>query len=128
MFARKVAVFLKPNTLEIFTQLVDGELLPWLRTQEGFLDLIILADVSGVEVQAISFWDKEEQECHNTGYPVGVLKMLQQLLDGVPRGKRFEIVSSTLEKFAPPKEEGTERAVPKIQRSELRYSMHETNP
>jgi hypothetical protein len=125
MFARKVAVCLKPNTLKMFIHLIERELLPWLRTQEGFLDLIIMADSEGVEVQAISFWDKEENACQNAGYPESVLKILQRLLDGVPRGKRFEIVSSTVEKFAPPKELGTEQAVPEMERS---YSLRESHP
>jgi hypothetical protein len=43
MFARKVAVLLKPDTLPEFTNLMEREILPWLRKQEGFLDLITLA-------------------------------------------------------------------------------------
>jgi len=43
MFARKVAARLKPNSLPEFTNLMSSEILPWLRTQDGFLDLITLA-------------------------------------------------------------------------------------
>jgi hypothetical protein len=43
MFARKVAARLKPNSLTEFTNLMEHEILPWLRKQEGFLDLITLA-------------------------------------------------------------------------------------
>jgi len=43
MFARKVAARLKPNSLTEFTNLLEREILPWLREQEGFLDLIIMA-------------------------------------------------------------------------------------
>jgi hypothetical protein len=47
MFARKVSVLLKPNSLSEFTNLVEHEILPWLRKQEGFLDLIVLAAPDG---------------------------------------------------------------------------------
>jgi hypothetical protein len=46
MFARKVAARLRPDSLAEFANLMEFEVLPWLRTQKGFLDLIILA-VSG---------------------------------------------------------------------------------
>jgi hypothetical protein len=103
MFARKVSVCLKPDTLRIFIHLMERELLPWLRTQNGFLDLITLACPDAIEVQVISFWegDGSAQVC-SEGYPESVVRTLETLLDGISYGKTFEIVSSTLEKFAPP--------------------------
>ena len=60
MFARKVSVRLKPNSLDKFTNLMEREILPWLRRQKGFLDLITLALPDGSEVATISFWDQED--------------------------------------------------------------------
>jgi hypothetical protein len=57
IFARKVAARLKPNSLTEFANLMEGEILPWLRKQEGFLDLIMLVVPDGREVAAISLWD-----------------------------------------------------------------------
>jgi hypothetical protein len=101
MCVRKVAVRLKPNTLEKFTSLLESEILPWLRTQEGFLDLITLALPDGSEVQALSFWDQDAdlQAYNSSGYPA-VLKKLQTVLDGAPYVKTFEVVFSTLDRFA----------------------------
>ena len=110
MFARKVCVSLKPNALTRFTSLMESELLPWLRTQEGFLDLITLAAPDGIEVQAISFWERDSNaQSDSGGYPERVLGILEALLDGSPYGKTFEVVTSTLEKFAPlnPQEKGS---------------------
>jgi hypothetical protein len=59
MFARKVAARLKPNSLPEFVDLMEREILPWLRKQEGFLDLITLAAPDGSEIATISFWDHE---------------------------------------------------------------------
>ena len=61
MFARKVSVRLKPNSLDKFTNLMEHEILPWLRRQKGFLDLITLSLPDGSEVATISFWDQEDQ-------------------------------------------------------------------
>ena len=101
MFARKVAVRLKANSLAQFTQLVENEIVPWLRTQEGFLDLIALATHDGGEVAAISFWEQEgnAQAYNASGYPVA-LKILGTLLDGTPYLKTFEVVSSTMHRNA----------------------------
>ena len=98
MFARKVAVRLKPDALKQFVSLMDGEIVPWLRTQPGFLDLITLAAPDGSEVATISFWDEERnaQAYNSTGYPKA-LKMLEELLDAKPYVKTFNVVSSTLQ-------------------------------
>jgi len=97
MFARKVSVRLKPNSFARFTTLMDRDILPWLRKQEGFLHLIILAVTDSSEVATISFWDhKGNAEAYNSiGYPA-VLKVLEELLDGVPYVKTYDVLSSTL--------------------------------
>lgn len=98
MFARKVAARLKPNSLPKFAELIEGEILPWLRTQEGFLDLIVLATPDGSEVATISFWDHGDhaQAFSSQGYP-HALRVLGALLDSTPYVKTFELVSSTLQ-------------------------------
>ena len=101
MFARKVAARLKPNSLTEFTNLMECEILPWLRKQEGFLDLITLVAPDGSEVATISFWDhKGNAQAYNaSGYP-DVLKILAQLLDGTPYVKTYDVVRSTFQSIA----------------------------
>jgi hypothetical protein len=96
MFARKVAARLKPNTLTEFTNLMEREILPWLRNQEGFLDLITLAAADGSEVTTISFWEQpgSAQTYNANGYPQ-VLMILEKLLDSAPYVKTFNVVSTT---------------------------------
>jgi hypothetical protein len=102
MFVRKVAARLKPNSLTQFTNLMEREILPWLRTQEGFLDLIILAAADGREVATISFWDhKGNAEAYNSNCYPEVLNTLGQLFDGNPYLKTFDVVSSTLQRVDP---------------------------
>jgi hypothetical protein len=101
MFARKVSVRLKPDSLPRFAGLMECKILPWLRQQQGFLDLIILALPDGSEVATISFWEQEgnAQAYNATGYPE-VVQILQELLDGIPYVKTFEVVSSTFQPAA----------------------------
>jgi hypothetical protein len=102
MFVRKVAALLKPNSLPEFTHVIECEILPWLRKQEGFLDMIILAVPDSEEVAVISFWDRQANaDDYNTnGYPE-VLEILGRLLDSAPYVKTFEVVSSTFHSVIP---------------------------
>ena len=104
MFARHVAVKLRPNTLAEFTRVMDNEVLPWLRKQKGFLDTITLAVPGGREIVSISFWDHEEnaQVYNSMSYPEA-LEILKKILAGTPQVKTFDVVSSTLQKVDPPK-------------------------
>jgi heme-degrading monooxygenase HmoA len=109
MFARKVAARLKPNSLTEFTRLIEHEILPWLRKQEGFLDLITLSAPDGTEVATISFWDHEgnAQAFNSSGYP-DALEILEELLDAAPYVKTFDVVHSTFRRVtrAPSPKEG----------------------
>ena len=97
MFARNVAIHLKPNTLSEFSRVFDNEVLPILQKQAGFRDEITFSTPSGTDVIAISLWDtKEDAEAYNTtGYPE-VLKSLNKVLDGNPRVRVSDVISSTL--------------------------------
>jgi heme-degrading monooxygenase HmoA len=109
MFARKVAARLKPNSLTEFTRLIEREILPWLRRQEGFLDLITLSAPDGTEVATISFWDHQQnaQAYSASGYP-DALEILEALLDAPPYVKTFDVVHSTFRNSAcaPPEKSG----------------------
>ena len=103
MVARKVVVRLKPNSLAEFTELMECEIVPWLRKQEGFLGLTILPVPEGSEVATISFWDQKwsVQAYNSSGYPE-VLKILAKLMDGVPCFETFDVASSTFQRNALP--------------------------
>jgi len=118
MFARKVSVRLKPDSLGKFANLMEFEILPWLRKQKGFLDLITLSLPDGSEVATLSFWDQEgnAQAFNASGYPQ-VLEVLEEILDGIPYVKTFEVVYSTFHAAA---------TVPPTPAS-LNYQSHELN-
>jgi hypothetical protein len=127
MFARKVAARLKPNSMTEFTNLIAGEVLPWLRKQEGFLDLLILAAPDGLEVAIISFWD---QQCHAqtyaaTAYPEA-LKILEKLLDAPPYVKLFDVVGSTFQWVTRTQQPGAEALGQPPASPQIEYRSHET--
>ena len=99
MFARYVALRLKPNTLAEFTQTLDNEVIPMLRKQKGFQDEITFCNLGGMDVIAISLWDTQEHaEAYNTAAYPDVLKSLNKVLDGSPRVRVSDVISSTLQK------------------------------
>ncbi len=68
MFARKVYMHLKPNSVAEFTQRLEKDILPLLRKQKGFQDEITFVGQGGTEALAISLWDKPENaEAYNRG-------------------------------------------------------------
>jgi hypothetical protein len=128
MFARKVAARLKPNSLTEFINLMEGEILPWLRKQEGFLDLITLAVPDGREVATISFWDHpgDAQVYNSSDYPEG-LKILGNILDGTPYVKTFEVVGSTFQSVALARPAEAENLEQETGPAQPGYRSYETN-
>jgi heme-degrading monooxygenase HmoA len=101
MFTRHLIMELKPNVTTEFNNAVESKVLPLLRKQKGFRDLISFVATDRSEAIAISFWDtKEEAEAYNVaGYPE-VLKMLSGMVEGTPRVGLAEVVTSTFQKLA----------------------------
>ena len=127
MFARKVSALIKPHSLLEFTNLIECEILPWLRKQEGFLDLITLAVPDRDEVTTISFWDRPANaEAYSTGGYPEVLEILGRLLDGTPYVKTFDVVSSTFRGVAPLRPSEAEH-LPETGSTQLGYRSAETS-
>jgi heme-degrading monooxygenase HmoA len=101
MFTRHVIMEVKPNAATEFANVIDNKVLPLLRQQKGFRDLITFVAPDRSEAIAISFWDtKEEAETYNvTGYSE-VLKNLTGVVEGTPRVGTAEVVTSTFQKLA----------------------------
>ncbi len=102
MFVRKVTTLLKPNSISKFSRLMDEEVIPLLRKQNGFQDELTFFDPSEDAVTSISLWDKASNaEAYGRGaYPV-VLKKLAALIEGTPKVDTYEVVNSTFHKIAP---------------------------
>ncbi len=101
MFARHVTMKLKANSGAEFNRIIENEVLPLLRKQQGFRDEITFIATERSEAVGNSFWDtKEDAQAYNSsGYPE-ILKALSKVLEGTPTVETFEVASSTLHKVA----------------------------
>ena len=100
MFARRVYMHLKPNSVAEFTQRLEKDILPLLRKQKGFQDEIAFVGQGGTEAFAISLWDKAENaEAYNRGAYPEVTKILAPVVDGVPQVETYDVANSTFHKI-----------------------------
>ena len=100
MFARKLSIHLKPNTLDEFTKTVEKDIVPLLRKQPGFQDEITFAAPGGTDVLAISLWDsKKNAEDYDNRIYKDVLTMLQKVVEGTPTLGTTEVLNSTFHKI-----------------------------
>ena len=99
MFARKVSMHLKADGAAEFKKKIDGEVIPLLRKQAGFLDEITFLYPSGKEVHAFSLWETAEHaESYNRGTFPEVTKILASVIDGTARVQTYEVLNSTIQR------------------------------
>jgi hypothetical protein len=101
MFARRVYMHLKPNSVSEFTERLEKDVIPTLRKQKGFQDEITFVAPSGTEAFAISLWDRAENaEAYNRGSYSEVAKILAPVIDGPPQVETYNVTNSTFHKIA----------------------------
>lgn len=101
MFARRVSMQLKPNSVAELTQRLEKDIIPVLRKQKGFQDEITFVIPGGHYAFGISLWDsKENADAYNTAAYPEVSKMLATLVEGTPKLETFEVANSTFHKIA----------------------------
>lgn len=101
MFARRVYMHLKPNSVPEFTQRLEKDIVPLLRKQKGFQDEITFVGQGGREAFAISLWDKAENaEAYNRGTYPEVTKFLATVVEGALQVETYDVASSTFHKVA----------------------------
>jgi hypothetical protein len=99
MFARKVSMHLKINGAAEFKKKIEGEVLPLLRKQAGFLDEITFLYPSGKEVHAFSLWETAEHaEAYNRETFPAVTKLLASVIEGTARVQTYEVLNSTIQR------------------------------
>src|SRR5260370_25792638 len=101
MFVRKVTILLKPNSIAKFGLLMEKEVIPMLRKQNGFQDELTFFAPSEDGVTAISLWDKASNaEAYSRGTYPSVLRVLATLIEGTPKVDTYEVVNSTFHEIA----------------------------
>ncbi|MBZ5698683.1 MAG: hypothetical protein LAN18_09070 [Acidobacteriia bacterium] len=101
MFARRVSMHLKPNSVAQFTEKEEKEVLPVIRLQKGFRDLISFVSPSGTEAFAITLWDgPESAEAYNRETYPRMVKLLGNVIEGTPVVDTYNVCNSTYHKIA----------------------------
>jgi len=105
MFARHLTFKLKPNTMKDYPKAIQNDLIPLLRKQPGFRDLITLVDEDGTDLTAISFWETRQQAVSfgNAGY-ASTLKAMEKFLGDAPKVRLLQVFQSTAHDVTAPGE------------------------
>jgi heme-degrading monooxygenase HmoA len=101
MFARKLTTLLKPNSMARFSLLMEQQVIPMLRNQNGFQDVLTLSAPGQDAVTTISLWDSAlNAEIYSRATYYEVLKRLAALLEGTPKVDTYQVLNSTFHKIA----------------------------
>ncbi len=97
MYARQVAMKLRPNVRTGLTRILESEIVPGLRTQKGFKDELTIVSADGKDALAVSLWEtRESAEAYGRKPYIEVCKVLSTLVRGEPRVKTFEVANLAL--------------------------------
>ena len=103
MFARRVSMQLKPNSVAEFTQRIEKDILPLLRKQKGFQDEITFVGPGETKAFGISLWEnKENADTYSRGTYPEVTKILARVVEGTPQVETYEVSNSTFHKIPVP--------------------------
>lgn len=99
MYGRKVSFQLKANGLTEFNRQQEKEIIPILRKQKGFQDVITMVTPDKKRIEAISIWDRmEDAEAYDRSGYKDVVKLLATVVEGTPKVETMEMASSTIHK------------------------------
>jgi hypothetical protein len=101
MFARIVTIPLKADSRSQLAKVIETKVIPLLRTNKGFLDVIQLISADGKMAFGISFWDSKEsaEAYHRSGF-TQVMNPLESVSAGSATVQLCEVTNSTTHKIA----------------------------
>lgn len=100
MYSRNVTLHLKADSAREFTRMLETDILPVLRKQNGFKDEITFVAPNGTDALAISLWDRQESaDAYSRDTYPAVLQTLAKVVEGTPSVEAFEVANSTFHKI-----------------------------
>lgn len=94
MFARHVTLKLRADSVAKFARVIESEVTPLLRKQEGFLHQVTLLSPERAGAVVITFWDqKESEEAFNRTRNPEILRSLLEVVEGTPEVDLFEVIA-----------------------------------
>ncbi len=99
MYARNAHFRVKSLDLAAeFARILENEILPLLRKQQGFKGEITLSNPGNLERISISLWENESNAAaYDANIYPQVLKILSPVIDGTPKIRIFEGVALNLD-------------------------------
>jgi quinol monooxygenase YgiN len=95
MFARNVRFVVKPGKHDEFKRLYEAEVVPVLKKQNGFRQMLTLVGKDGTH--GISLWnDRATAEAFGTGVFPKVVEKLTPLIEGSPVVSTYDVGATTL--------------------------------
>jgi quinol monooxygenase YgiN len=102
MFTRVLEITSKPGKAAELTRTVENKVVPFLRTQIGFIDEVTMfSDMNPNLILAISFWKSKDdaERYHQEQYDL-VTEALGQVLESPPTIHTFFVANSTIHNIA----------------------------
>jgi heme-degrading monooxygenase HmoA len=102
MYTRVVELTTKSGKARDLCNVIDGQVLPILKKQAGFVDEAVMAsDTEPNRVLAISFWNtREDAQRYEREQFDTVQKTVQHLLEPAPVVQTFDVHTSTAHRVA----------------------------
>jgi hypothetical protein len=101
MFARRVSMHLKPNSVTQFTEKEEKEVIPVIRQQKGFQGLTAFVSPSGKEAFVITLWDgPESADAYGRETYPRLMSILANVIYGTPELETYNVSNSTSQKVA----------------------------
>src|SRR5579862_6234755 len=100
MFTRIVSLQLKVNGHKPFSELFHSKIIPTLREQKGFKDVMLLVTPGAPEVVAVSIWDSREaaEKYEHQVFPK-LEQSLSPLTERRPEVKTFALLTQACIRF-----------------------------
>lgn len=96
MYGRRVMFQLKPESYKDFNRRQEAEVLPILRQQKGFQEVITMVSPDKKRIEAISVWERmEDAEAYDRSSYKEVVKLLASVVEGTPKVEILEVASAT---------------------------------
>ena len=93
-FTRNVQFDIKPGKGQEFKSLMDRDILPIMRKQDGFRGELALVNEN--HAVGISCWDTEQHaETYRTNAYPKVLESLKSVIEGTPSVETYDVASTT---------------------------------
>ncbi len=97
MFARLIELKLKPNSIDALNDKQENEVLPLLRRQPGFKDLLSIVSSDGRKVYVINLWDSEQSAAaYERDAYATVQKLVRPLLEDDILVTHCKVLNSTI--------------------------------